>query len=171
MWNRLTGLALAASVSFVVMGPAQGAELSVGDPAPKLTNVNWLQGEPVTEWKPGEVYVLDFWATWCGPCRMGLPGLQRLHEWAAQNKKPVAIYAVNLRETPQQVQEFWKQEKLTMPVLMDDGSLAKAYGVSGIPHTVVIVDGKVMDVKVGYAAGHENVLQRKIEAALAKPAP
>ena len=57
---------------------AAGDDVIVGQPAPTLTDVNWVKGSPVTEWKKGEIYVLDFWATWCGPCKKAIPHINEL---------------------------------------------------------------------------------------------
>src|ERR1051325_11733963 len=60
---------------------AQAAEptLKVGDPAPKLQTGKWVQGDPVKEFKKGNAYIVEFWATWCGPCRVSIPHLNDIH--------------------------------------------------------------------------------------------
>ncbi len=114
----------------------------------------------------GKVLVLDFWATWCGPCRAGMPHLDKLLK--ANAEKGLVVFAVNLRETPEKAQKFIDDNSLSLEVLYDDGKVAQKYGVSGIPHSVVIGrDGKVAAVVVGYSTGDQR-LTKAVEAALAK---
>ncbi|WP_192384184.1 TlpA disulfide reductase family protein, partial [Mesorhizobium silamurunense] len=54
--------------------------LRIGSPAPSIKVENWLRGEPLTSFQTGKVYIVEFWATWCGPCVDGMPHLMQLQE-------------------------------------------------------------------------------------------
>lgn len=97
----------------------------------------------------GKVVVLDFWATWCGPCRRWMPIVAKAQRDYAS--KGVQVYAVNLRESEAKVREYLTQQKIEVPVLMDrSGSVAADYHAGSIPTTVVVGrDGKVVRVLVG----------------------
>jgi thiol-disulfide isomerase/thioredoxin len=111
-----------------------------------------------------DVVILDFWASWCGPCRMGMPIIE---EVAGRFKdKGVVFYAVNLREDKSTVDGYLTSTGLDLTVAMDKrGSVAGKYGVSGIPHTVIIgKDGKVRDVHIGFS----NALREQLTSMLNK---
>lgn len=111
----------------------------------------------------GSVVLLDFWATWCGPCRASLPHLDEIYK--ELKEKGLKAYAVDLREKEDTIKPFIEKTELSIPVLMDeDGKVAKSFGVSGIPQTVVIgKDGKIKKIVVG-SGTHEQVRKAIDEA-------
>ena len=129
---------------------AEPAHSLVGQRAPQFT-VPTLSGEnfDLAEHVGEGVVILDFWATWCPPCREALPTLS---EVASEfQSRGVALYAVDLGESPETVKEFLSQSGLELNVIMDeDGSVAQAYGADAIPQTVIIDrQGIVRFVHVG----------------------
>jgi thiol-disulfide isomerase/thioredoxin len=142
-------------------------QLKPGTPAPnfelesmdgKTVRLSDLKGKPV---------FLDFWATWCGPCRRALPHTQ---DFSKKYADKAHILAINLREDKEKVQAFMEQNKYTFRVLMDrSGETADAYRVRGIPTFVVIdAEGKVALVKVGYGPGVEEELENALKKAIAQ---
>ncbi len=133
-------------------------QLSVGDEAPNFT-LETLDGQEVSlaDYR-GSLVVLDFWATWCRPCKMGLPKLQEFATWAEAEGLPVKVLPVDILENKPPdlakaaVSNYWKASRFTMQTLMDyDNTTARAYQVGGIPHTVIVdPQGKVIKVEVGF---------------------
>ena len=118
----------------------------------------------------GNVVVLDFWATWCGPCVAAMPHLQELANNTELKEKGLTVYAVNLREGEDKVKPFIESKQYTLTVPMDrEGSVAQSYKVQGIPTQVVIGrDGMIKKVFVG--DGGEK-LNAAVEQALRAKAP
>ena len=103
----------------------------------------------------GKVVIVNFWATWCEPCRDEMPSLQRLRERvnARFSNNPLEVVAVNLAESPSKVAEFTKKAGVTFPVLLDPNETAKdAWRVSFVPATFIVsANGKVRYVYFGEA--------------------
>jgi thiol-disulfide isomerase/thioredoxin len=117
----------------------------------------------------GKVVVMDFWATWCGPCQMAMPGIQAVHE--KFRGKPVAVFGINCWESGDP-EAMMKEKGFTYGLLLKGDAVAKDYGVAGIPTFYVISkDGRIAHVSVGYDPKGEEKLEEIIKAELAKPAP
>jgi len=102
----------------------------------------------------GQLVVLDFWATWCGPCRQAMPTLQKLNE--KYEKKGVVVVGINTWESGDPGR-FMKENGYKYLILLDGNEVAKSYQVSGIPTLYVIdPDGKILFWEVGYEGNAEQ---------------
>jgi thiol-disulfide isomerase/thioredoxin len=114
-----------------------------------------------------KVVILDFWATWCGPCVRSLPIIADVA--AGYKDQGVEFFAVNLGDEPAAVREFLEEHKLSVPVVLDrDGRIGNLYKAEAIPQTVIIgPDGVVQVVHVGFSANLKSELSRDLDALLA----
>jgi len=132
--------------------PGQQTVTLVGNPTPaiKLSTLDGSSFSPSDE--SGKVLLLDFWATWCPPCRQSLPHVQELSADADRVAKGLVVQTINDQESSDVIQKFQKDNGYRFPVALDpDGSAADKYHVEGIPTTVLVGrDGKVRNVWVGY---------------------
>jgi thiol-disulfide isomerase/thioredoxin len=87
----------AAFLAGAATARAEPRPLSVGDPAPNLVVKSFVKGEPIREFEPGKIYVVEFWATWCGPCRASIPHLSDLQK----KKSDVSFIGVSVFERDQ----------------------------------------------------------------------
>jgi peroxiredoxin len=153
--------------AFEESGTSAGSQSPlVGKPAPEFA-LELLDGKSfrLSEQK-GRVLVLDFWATWCGPCIQSMPEVERVtREFAAHG---VRLVAVNLQESPKPIKAMLERQKLDLTVALDrDGSVAGKYGASAIPQTVVIdKDGNVARVFVGAGTHLADQLREALKAVL-----
>ena len=158
----------------------------VDKPAPAFT-LTVLDGEGKTKTLArddlaGKVVLLDFWATWCGPCLLELPQIQKLVEGYAKDKKDVLIVAVSQDNDPKDpaavrklIEATLEKQKLTLSVdpvgkigLDPSNSVGEAFQVQGYP-TVVLLDqnGVVRSTHVGFSPEVGKTLAKEIDALLA----
>lgn len=170
---------LAGLIALCSVLPAAAA-LKVGDPAPKLQPASWVQGDPVKEFEGDKVYIVEFWATWCGPCIAAIPHLNEFHK--KFEDKGLVVIGQNVWERDvKAVPGFVKKmgAKMTYRVALDDTSAKEgvmatdwltAAGQNGIPCGFV-VDKKGKIAYIGHPMGlKESLLEELLAVPSTKPA-
>ena len=145
----------------VVAQDKEGSKINIGDKAPVLKYGKWLKGTPVKQYEPGRLYIVEFWATWCGPCIASMP---HLSEFAKKHQKEATVIGVNIWEGSHgddnkpydsylpKVDKFVKGmgNKMAYNVMMDNNdqfmgnSWMKAAGQDGIPCSFIIKNGTIL---------------------------
>jgi thiol-disulfide isomerase/thioredoxin len=161
--------------------PRQGgrplpSSLRAGDAAPE-TQLETLDGDHIwVSQLRGKVVVLDFWATWCGPCVAALPSLKRLAQAHGDQRdrrdRPFALISISGDSNGSKLREFVANHELGWTQCWDGNSDAqRAYGVRSLP-TYFVIDaaGRIVYVKTGWGRGTEQELGRQVERALAEGA-
>lgn len=154
--NLIIGFVLLNLVVFGIVLHYQRSERNkpVGGRAPGFTLPQIGSAEVVSlEQHRGKVVLLDFWATWCPPCREQMPAVQNLVEDESLSEK-VQIFSINTDERGPsrvpKVETYLNENGYTFTTLLDDGRASSAYGVSSIPTLVVIrPDGELQHVQTG----------------------
>jgi len=97
----------------------------------------------------GNVVFLNFWATWCPPCRVEMPAMEKL--WQKFKQEDFVILAVDLRERKEKINSFVKTNGYTFPVLLDSmGAVANTYGIRAIPTTYLLdPEGRIVGKALG----------------------
>lgn len=149
--------------------PVSYQELQEGDTAPDFT-ANLADGSTFTlSEQSGKVVLLNFWATWCGPCVGEMPAFEKLYK---EYGDEVAILAVNCLEDEETVRQFIAETGYTFPIAFDvEGVVNMKYPTDGIPYTLVIgKDGTVQKIYVGAADADTQYQEYKgaIDSALEK---
>ena len=138
-----------ALAAVCLLSTAHAQDLVVGSPAPPLASGEFVQGEAVKEFEKGKTYIVEFWATWCGPCVRAIPHVNELHKKHAD--KGLVVIGQNVWERDEaKVKPFIEKmgEKMTYRVALDDksdggeGKMAntwmKAAGQRGIPAAFIV---------------------------------
>ena len=140
---------------------------TVSGPAPNFTLQSNAGGQVSLASLKGKVVMVNFWATWCVPCRQEMPHLQALYE--KYNGLGFELLAVNVEKNNAEGARKWLQETpVTFPVLFDpENQVTKLYKVQTMPSTVLIGrDGTMRFMHSGYKPGYENDYQTEVRALL-----
>lgn len=129
----------------------------VGMQAPNFTLINMNDQEVSLNDYRGQKVFLNFWASWCPPCREEMPDMQKLHE---SYEEELVILAVNIGENKSTAANFMMENGLNFPVLLDtDKSTAQNYLVRGIPTSYFLDQNGIIKEKVVGAVSYERMLE------------
>jgi thiol-disulfide isomerase/thioredoxin len=145
----------------------QGWALEPGEPAPSLVLPRLGQtGITQLEDFVGKVVYVDFWASWCGPCRQSLPLYESLHRNLAGNG--FELLAVNLDENRDDAIRFLAEHPVSYPVLLDpSGESARRWAVKAMPSSYLIdADGRLAQVYYGFRPSHMERIEHAIKTLL-----
>jgi peroxiredoxin len=155
----------AVALTMLVASFAYGA--TVSGPAPNFTLQSNAGGQVSLASLKGKVVMVNFWATWCVPCRQEMPHLEALYE--KYNSLGFELLAVNVEKNNAEGARKWLEETpVTFPVLFDpENKVTKLYKVQTMPSTVIIGrDGTMRFMHNGYKPGYENDYQTQVRALL-----
>ncbi len=147
--------------------PSAPASVATESSAPGFTLTD-LSGNKVTLTDlKGKVVLIDFWATWCPPCRESIPAVEKIHK--DYQGRDVQILGMNVDEDPSVVPAFAKQFDIQYPVLLaGESDAAREYGVRGIPAFFIIdKKGQLADKWVGFSPEMPDQWRRTIDKLLA----
>ncbi|MBA1148101.1 TlpA family protein disulfide reductase [Ectothiorhodospiraceae bacterium WFHF3C12] len=138
--------------------------LSKNEPAPGFTlKSNSGDNVKLSELR-GQVVMVNFWASWCGPCRQEMPLLDALHQ--RYKSLGFTVLGVNVEEDPAAARDLLDEVPVSFPILFDSSNrVSEAYEVDAMPSTVILDrDGNVRYIHKGYVPGDENKYQEVVRA-------
>jgi peroxiredoxin len=164
--GRAGSLRLAVCAAFAIVAGTASSAIAPATVAPDFTL--HAMGGPNLRLKEqrGRVVMVNFWATWCAPCRQEMPHLNRLYE--KYRGAGFVLLGVNVDEDVAKAADVAAKLGVKFPVLLDtEKSVSKLYDVSTMPSTMIIDrDGKVRYVHRGYLAGYEDDYEKQIRELL-----
>ena len=157
LWIALIAVTVAASSLYA-------ATISETAPAFALKS---RHGDTVAlEGLRGQVVMINFWATWCGPCRQEMPHLEALYE--RYQNLGFTLLGVNVEQDPKGADKWLAETPVSFPILFDpENGVSKLYDVVAMPSTVIVDrNGKVRYVHNGYKPGYEDEYQTQVRTLL-----
>lgn len=166
MKNKLLLIALTVLINTASLN-ANASD--VGEPAPPFTLPSLLQDKTISlQQYSGKVVYLDFWASWCAPCRTSFPLLNKLHQ--KLKDKGFEVVAINLDEDKAKAEAFLKEIPVGFTILRDEkGEWSDKYVVESMPTSFIIdKQGVIQNIHKGFTSDDINELEQKITELLAK---
>jgi len=153
---KFSGWIFVRSVAlFIALFTGQALAVGLQDEAPDFTLKSLDGGNLRLEEYRGQVVLINFWASWCGPCRQEMPLLDRLHH--RYEDTGFAVLGINVEGDSDSAQEIVDKTKVTFPILIDVGQkVSELYNLEAMPRTVVVDrDGVIRYIHLGYKPGDE----------------
>ena len=166
MPGRLGYLKSALALAAGLLAASSFATGTLGGPAPDFTLSAKSGGQVSLSDLEGQVVMVNFWATWCGPCRKEMPHLEALHRRYAD--LGFTLLGVNVEEDSSGADRFLAETPVSFPILFDPRSqVSKLYDVIAMPSTVLIDrEGNMRFIHHGYKPGYESEYQTQVRALL-----
>ena len=169
------GLGPAGLVGCVLLAPIalaeRGSHITLDEPLPQpaweLPLIANGEGTVTNSTYLGRVTYVDFWASWCGPCRLSLPALNRLSK--EFDTADFGVVAISVDYVDEDALDFLKRYPVDYPVAIDKtGNSGRDFAVAGMPSGYLIGrDGLIREVHVGFRKGDEALLREQIQALIA----
>lgn len=153
---------LSLTCGLLLAAPVAADEAS--GPAPEFALAAKDGGEVSLAGLEGQVVMVNFWASWCGPCRQEMPHLEALHQ--RYSSLGFTMLGVNVDKDKGDAEGFLEETPVTFPILFDpESSVSELYEVIAMPTTVLVDrDGNMRFIHHGYKPGYENDYQAQIRA-------
>ncbi len=166
-FGTLAALTTVFALSFSITSTAN-AKLKEGAEFPPLVSAPFPGAPKVdaTKIMKGKVVIVDFWASWCEPCKIELPALNALHK---KFKGKVMIVGINVDDDINEAKTFLKEHGVSFPLAYDkDKKMVNALEISTMPTSFILSEGKIVKIHSGFRAGDEKKIEAEIKSLLKK---
>lgn len=177
-WGLVGAVVAVLGLGLLVANSRLGAELfplRIGDRAPDFSALPLADGADAKAMDDyaGEVILLNIWATWCGPCRVEMPSMQRLEETLGPKGLRIVAVSVDVAGMETRIREFAEEFELGFEILHDaPGRIQQQYQTTGVPETFIIGrDGKLRRRVIGADDWSSPANVAFLERLLAEPVP